>query len=278
MIRFQFAACVAGTIGLATITTQILAQSENVISSEQNARVVIEKKHSLDAQERSEIGVPNVSELVERRLPSSNDLEADGVPTTYSATIEGQDFTVVQDNSRQEAMEAAALRTLIDELNSAKNDLEKQSARAKIKALLEKQFERDLQRREAELKPIEERVNALRKQLEKRKAAKDDILNTRVMTIVLKAEGLGFPGEEGADKNSTFQSDLVKSATSPPPKGKKPRVTTSNPSRKMLEDSSKVIDQSDAVVLPQSEKRSKKKAETKPVPTSKDDSYDTTTE
>jgi hypothetical protein len=96
--------------------------------------------------------------------------------------------------SEEEMQEFEALSQAVEKFKSAKNDAEKTSATNEISQVLEKWFKRDLQRRENQISEIETRVKKLRDQIEKRKKAKDDIINLRVKTIINEANGLGFPG------------------------------------------------------------------------------------
>ena len=93
----------------------------------------------------------------------------------------------------EEIAETAQLREAIQLLKVSTDDAEKKKAADTIQAQLKKQFIRDLKQREEELEKVEERVRSLRKQLDKRKAAQDDIISLRLQTLVNEASGLGFP-------------------------------------------------------------------------------------
>ncbi len=96
--------------------------------------------------------------------------------------------------SDEEMQEIEALEQAVEKLKSAKTDADKTAATKELSELLEKSFQRDLERREKQLAEVEARVKKLRDQIEKRKKAKDEIINLRLKTIVNEAEGLGFPG------------------------------------------------------------------------------------
>jgi hypothetical protein len=104
--------------------------------------------------------------------------------------------------SEAEIKELEALRQAIGKLKSAKNETEKATLSKQISQLLDKSFERDMQRREKQISDVEARVKKLRDQIEKRKKAKDDIVSLRLKTIVNEADGLGFP--EGVDAEAGF--------------------------------------------------------------------------
>jgi len=103
--------------------------------------------------------------------------------------------------SREEMQEFEAFHQAVENLKSAKSDADKTNATNEISKLLETSFQRDFERRELEIAHVEARVKKLRDQIEKRKKAKDDILNLRLKTIVNEADGLGFPGGFEADSD-----------------------------------------------------------------------------
>ena len=106
--------------------------------------------------------------------------------------------------SEQEALEAQKLQQAMHLLKTGTDEAAKKKATDVIQEQLAKQFERDLSQREKELATVEERVKSLRQQLDKRKAAKDDIISLRLKTIVNNAEGLGFPGESGVSEGTPY--------------------------------------------------------------------------
>lgn len=93
----------------------------------------------------------------------------------------------------EEVAENRKLQAAIKSLKNSRSESEKKNAADIISAQLKLQFERDLKKREEELAKVEERVRSLREQLDKRKAAQDDIINLRLQTLVNDANGLGFP-------------------------------------------------------------------------------------
>lgn len=84
----------------------------------------------------------------------------------------------------------AAVATLKSDEPADKKEL----ARKQLFELLSVGFDRDLESRESDLKDLESRVQKLRGQLDKRKAAKQEIIDLRLKTIQNEAEGLEYPG------------------------------------------------------------------------------------
>ncbi len=125
-----------------------------------------------------------------------------GAAVVGSVGLTSMDGITVTPSPRQKSKSSEALRQAIGKLKSAKNDTEKAALTKQISQLLDKSFERDMQRREKQISDVEARVKKLRDQIEKRKKAKDDIISLRLKTIVNEADGLGFP--EGVDAEAGF--------------------------------------------------------------------------
>lgn len=132
--------------------------------------------------------------------------------------------------SEEERSETAELQKAVETLKSSSPQEEKDGATKTLSGILEKQFNRDLERREKEVAELEERVKKLREQVTKRKDAKDDIIKLRLTTITNEAAGLGFPGtgepkpqELGGDVQyfapsaTTFTVPIVPGAPVPAP-------------------------------------------------------------
>jgi hypothetical protein len=104
-------------------------------------------------------------------------------------------------------------------LKDARDDAARKAATDVIQKQLAKEFDQDLTQRETDLAAVEERVKLLRKQLERRKTARDEIISLRLKTIVNNAEGLGFPGDEDASDDSSIPGPVMR------PPGTVPRPT-----------------------------------------------------
>jgi hypothetical protein len=126
-----------------------------------------------------------------------------------SATAEGFEpryinEVIYEPIPEQEALDAKRLQEAMHILKTSDDEAARKRAIEAIQEQLAKQFERDLTQREKELAAVEERVKSLRQQLDKRKAAKDDIIGLRLKTIINNAEGLGFPGEGGSSESTSL--------------------------------------------------------------------------
>jgi hypothetical protein len=105
-----------------------------------------------------------------------------------------------------------SIRQAAEKLRDAKGNEARSEAEKELRDLLEQYFDDDLQRRQAELGEMEDRLAKLEKQLDRRESKKDEIVDLQVKVLVNQAEGLGFftdmPGD-GAGWNVSGQSIVV---------------------------------------------------------------------
>jgi len=115
---------------------------------------------------------------------------------------------------------------LVGELREA-DDAKKAELTKQLEAAVAKQFERDMEGRETELTKLDERLNKLRAQLDRRRKAKTDIIQLQVKVLVNEAEGLGFTGQPIQPGNLPRATTRSSSAAAPLP----PLPPASRPSR-----------------------------------------------
>ena len=108
---------------------------------------------------------------------------------SQTQTVVREVMEVVSDEERAEI---EAFQKQVAALKEAKADKEKLNAQMALQTSLEKFFTRDLARREKEVAEAEGRVKKLREQLDKRKTARQDIINLRLQIIEHEVDGLGF--------------------------------------------------------------------------------------
>lgn len=96
--------------------------------------------------------------------------------------------------SQAEIDEHRTYQSAVSTLKSDEPVEKKELARKQLMELLSVGFDRDLETRESDLKDLESRVQKLRSQLDKRKAAKQEIIDLRLKTIQNEADGLEYPG------------------------------------------------------------------------------------
>lgn len=75
-----------------------------------------------------------------------------------------------------------------------KNREEKKEARESLADMLAAQFDSDLDRREAQVQELENKLSKLKAQIAKRRDAKDRIIELQMELMENEVEGLGFPG------------------------------------------------------------------------------------
>ena len=108
------------------------------------------------------------------------------------------------------------LQDAIQQLSNGKDEDSRKAAADTVQQQLTTQFEADLKQREKELAEVEQRIKSLREQLDKRKAARADIINLRLQTLVNKANGLGFPdANSGTSGGNRYNHDYVLPSEAP---------------------------------------------------------------
>ena len=111
--------------------------------------------------------------------------------TTHSAPVISSSRHFRSDGVDRET--ARAIRETVEKLRKASDDNSRSIAANDLRKLLEAAFDQDYERRHDELTRLEERVAKLRKQLDRRKEARDDIIDVRVKSLLYDAEGISFP-------------------------------------------------------------------------------------
>lgn len=92
----------------------------------------------------------------------------------------------------------SAVQEALNKYRDAGDEKEKGNARKEMSTALSDYFDADMQLREQEIRDIEERVKKLQAQLERRRAAKAELLDLQLKVLVNEAEGLGFYGRGGS--------------------------------------------------------------------------------
>ena len=88
--------------------------------------------------------------------------------------------------------EMVEIRRVMDELRHTEDATKKTNLTKQLESAVTKCFDADLKSRETELSKIEERVKKLRTQLDRRRAARSDIIQLQLKVLANDAEGLGF--------------------------------------------------------------------------------------
>lgn len=88
-----------------------------------------------------------------------------------------------------------SLRECVEDYQGAPNEA-KTAMEAKFETQLGELFDLQQQEREAQLKPMEERVKKLREMLSKRAAMRDDLIQLRLKVLLQDADGMGWGPDE----------------------------------------------------------------------------------
>ena len=83
----------------------------------------------------------------------------------------------------------------LEEFKEAESETDKADARAKLRELLNGEYDRLMEFEAQELKKLEQRLAELREQLDRRRAAKAKMVDLRLETLVSEAEGFGWPSQ-----------------------------------------------------------------------------------
>jgi hypothetical protein len=86
------------------------------------------------------------------------------------------------------------LNPVLNRLRDAKDDKQKDAIKGELSKILDSYFEQDMQWRSSEIESIEQRVQRLRNQLQRRRQAKEEILQLQLKVLENEAAGLGFFG------------------------------------------------------------------------------------
>jgi hypothetical protein len=93
----------------------------------------------------------------------------------------------------------------------------REKAKTALREMLTKQFGLQNQRRELELKRVEERLSKLREQLKRRTDARDQIVDQRLQQLVNEADGLGWTAPAGGPEAPNDFVPLRSSSFAPAP-------------------------------------------------------------
>lgn len=115
-----------------------------------------------------------------------------GMPTISSSLPARQHPSVPRYAPSPSVIAASKIRSGAKKLLAAKTDSARAEAKKELSLSLDQYFEEDMKTREAEIAKIEKRVNKLRAQLDKRRAAKTQIVQLQLKVLVNEANGLGF--------------------------------------------------------------------------------------
>ena len=97
--------------------------------------------------------------------------------------------------SEEEVKRRKQWHTLRDQIRKSDSQQERERLGKELKDVLEQIFDADLQRRDEQLAKLEERVEELRKAVDRRRENRSRIITVQLDSVILNAEGLNFPGD-----------------------------------------------------------------------------------
>jgi hypothetical protein len=101
------------------------------------------------------------------------------------------------------------------QLRKAESDEDKSAAVNKLREALGDYFDRDLEAREKSLDKLRKRLTEMEKLLEKREAAKSDIVDLQLKMFINESEGMGFFGGMPGETVMDFTTRWSTSAPAP---------------------------------------------------------------
>ena len=102
----------------------------------------------------------------------------------------GSNFSARWNHSTDEDLNEAIAR-----LKNAKDEDARDEAKDEIRQLLDKQYDKGLERYEEYLEELSEKIKELKSQIERRRDAKDELIDLRLQMLVHEADGLGWPDQ-----------------------------------------------------------------------------------
>jgi hypothetical protein len=103
---------------------------------------------------------------------------------------------------------ATAYRQAYQAYQAAADDAAKSKASTELKANLEKQYDLFVEGQKKQIEDLEARLAKLREQLDKRRAAKERVVELKLQMVLSQAEGLGFPDSGYPNGATMFGQNL----------------------------------------------------------------------
>lgn len=131
--------------------------------------------------------------VVAQSAPEENVVLPAPVPRSELKMVRAGSLSAMQVVRQPEnASRVSAIDTAVQKYQQATNDADKERAKKGLATALSGYFDDDLKNREQELAEIEERVKKLRARLEKRRDAKEKLVELQLQVLINESEGLGF--------------------------------------------------------------------------------------
>jgi hypothetical protein len=100
--------------------------------------------------------------------------------------------------------ERREMNTAIEAYRDAASEADKTDARNKIEELLAAQYDRSLDNYDKYLEELSAKIEEMREQVSRRRAARDEIVKLKLQMVVSEADGLGWPDEGRSFGAGTF--------------------------------------------------------------------------
>lgn len=158
--------------------------------------IAVQSEQQRTGQAPNSNGAPSA---VSPQLPTGYTERAITVYGNPSANNVASDFL-------SDAKARQAIAKAFQAYQSAADDAAREKATAELKAGLEQQYDAYVEAQAKQITHLEERLQKLKEQLEKRRSAKDRMVDLKLQMVLSQAEGLGFP-DNGFPNAATIYGD-----------------------------------------------------------------------
>ena len=95
----------------------------------------------------------------------------------------------------------------IEAMKNAEGDSEQREAESKVRELLEEQYRAFLVENEQQIEQLQQRLNNLKDQLDRRRRAQDKMVDLEMKRVVNESEGLVWPSQRGQRRVLTWRNE-----------------------------------------------------------------------
>lgn len=117
---------------------------------------------------------------------------------------------------------------------SAADDSARSKATAELRTSLAKQYDAFVEGQAKQIAQLEDRLEKLKTQLEKRRGAKERMVELKLQMVLSQAEGLGFPDNGSPNQAFLFQDSRYFGTVDSAPYGQKPALSPAEPPSPVL--------------------------------------------
>ena len=152
---------------------------------------------------------------------------------SFDFQLRGPEYEAQRELTKEDRQLDTETRAILGRYKQSEDSNQRAELEQQLQKIVEQHFDVRHRQRELEIADVAERLRRLQEQLDKRKAARDDIIQNRLDQLLREATGLGWGANQSADSNSSvwfYKGADGKSSLTPVKT--KPAETTFVPSRR----------------------------------------------